>query len=398
MVKAGEATDELIGQLRPLLEPGDVLIDGGNAYFEDTIRRARDLERDHIHFIGTGVSGGEEGALRGPAIMPGGSREGYRIVEPYLTAIAAKVDDEPCCAYIGPDGAGHYVKMVHNGIEYGDMELIGEAYHLLTAVLGLSPEAESAIFAEWNRGELDSYLIGITADILNQRDPDTGAPMVDVILDTADQKGTGKWTSQSALDLGVPLSLITESVFARFLSAMKDERVAASRVLSGPAKAPPVSEPRAFVEALRQALFASKVCSYAQGFAQLRAASEAFGWDLDYGRIATLWRGGCIIRARFLENIKEAYARDPALPNLLLDPFFRERVGAYQDAWREVVATAVRAGVPVPAMASALAYFDGYRAARLPANLLQAQRDYFGAHTYERVDRAGTFHREWQRQ
>jgi 6-phosphogluconate dehydrogenase len=396
MVKAGAATDAMIEQVAPLLDEGDILIDGGNAFFVDTQRRSKELEARGIRFIGTGISGGEEGALRGPAIMPGGQESAYKLVEPILTAIAAKVNGEPCCTYIGPDGAGHYVKMVHNGIEYGDMQLISEAYQLLRNVAGLSVQELHEVFSEWNKGELDSYLIEITADIFTKVDPDTGRPMVDVILDAAGQKGTGKWTSQSALDLGVPLPIITESVFARFLSAMKQERVQASRILRGPAPTPLAGEERkAFIEDVRRALYASKICSYAQGFAQMRAASEEYGWNLKYGNIAMIFRGGCIIRARFLHNIKEAYDRDPELKNLLLDPYFKGVIDDYQAAWRRVVAQAVQNGVPVPALSSALAYYDGYRSERLPANLLQAQRDYFGAHTFERVDKEGTFHFQW---
>mgnify|MGYP001209314583 FL=1 len=396
MVKAGEATDATIEQLLPHLSPGDILIDGGNSYFADTQRRTKELEARGIRFIGTGISGGEEGALKGPAVMPGGQKDAYELVEPILTAISAKVGDDPCCTYIGPDGAGHYVKMVHNGIEYGDMQLICEAYHLLKELAGADAAELHHIFAEWNRGELDSYLIEITADIFTKTDPDTGLPMVDVILDSAGQKGTGKWTSQSALDLGVPLSIITESVFSRFLSAMKEERVRASRVLNGPKPKPlPEGKRAEFVEAVRQALYASKICSYAQGFAQMRAASEHFGWNLDCGAIAMIFRGGCIIRARFLQNIKDAYDRDPNLSNLLLDPYFKDVVERYQDAWRKVVALAVENGIPVPAFSSALAYYDSYRTERLPANLLQAQRDYFGAHTFQRVDKPGVFHFQW---
>jgi len=395
MVMAGAPTDETIQQLLPHLEEGDILIDGGNAFFEDTRRRGRELAARGIRFIGAGISGGEEGALRGPAIMPGGPKDAYEAVAPLLEAIAAKVGDDPCCAYIGPDGAGHYVKMVHNGIEYGDMQLICEAYHLLREIAGADAAELHRIFAEWNRGELDSYLIQITADIFAKKDPDTGRPMVDVILDKAGQKGTGKWTSQSALDLGVPLTMITEAVFARFLSAMKDERLAASRKLHGPKPKPPAGDRAAFVEAVRRALYASKICSYAQGFAQLRVASEHYGWNLDCGSIAMIFRGGCIIRARFLQNIKDAYDRDAKLRNLLLDDYFADKLAEYQEAWREVVATAVSSGIPVPAFASALAYYDSYRAERLPANLLQAQRDYFGAHTFERVDRPGVFHFHW---
>jgi 6-phosphogluconate dehydrogenase len=396
MVKAGKPTDDMITQLSQYLEPGDIVIDGGNSHYEDTVRRNRALAASGIHFIGAGVSGGEEGALKGPAIMPGGQEEAYRIVEPILTAIAAKVDGDPCCTYIGPDGAGHYVKMVHNGIEYGDMQLISEAYHLLKNLLHMEAHELAQVFAEWNKGELDSYLIEITADIFTKVDKETGKPLVDVILDAAGQKGTGKWTSQSSLDLGVPLSIVTESVYARFLSAMKEERVHASRLLKGPEiKCAVIQDREAFIEAVRKALYASKICSYAQGFAQMKAASDTYGWNLKLGEIAMIFRGGCIIRARFLQNIKEAYDRDPNLPNLLLDPYFKGVVEAYQDAWREVVAAAVMNGIPVPAFASALSYYDSYRSATLPANLIQAQRDYFGAHTYQRVDREGVFHTEW---
>ncbi|MDN4593313.1 NADP-dependent phosphogluconate dehydrogenase [Polycladomyces subterraneus] len=394
MVKAGEPTDRTLEQLVPLLEKGDIVIDGGNAYFQHTIRRSRELSARGLHFIGAGISGGEEGALKGPAIMPGGDREAFAQVEPILTAIAAKVNGEPCTTYIGPDGAGHYVKMVHNGIEYGDMQLIAEAYHLMKDVLGLSNEELHRVFAEWNKGELDSYLIEITADIFTKVDPETGQSLVDVILDTAGQKGTGKWTSQSALDLGVPLSIITQSVFSRFLSAMKVERTRAAQLLRGP-KPVAVDNKEEWIERIRQALYASKICSYAQGFAQMRAASEAYGWNLDYGAIAKIFRGGCIIRARFLQNITEAYERDPNLANLLLDPYFRNVVERYQDAWRQVVTLAVQSGIPTPAFSAALAYFDSYRMERLPANLLQAQRDYFGAHTYQRIDKEGVFHTNW---
>ncbi|MEK5642865.1 phosphogluconate dehydrogenase (NADP(+)-dependent, decarboxylating) [Paenibacillus rhizosphaerae] len=395
MVKAGGPTDALIEQLVPHLEEGDILIDGGNAFFPDTERRYRELQAKGIRFIGAGVSGGEEGALKGPAIMPGGQKDAYELVEPILTAISAKVNGDPCSTYIGEGGSGHYVKMVHNGIEYGDMQLIGEAYHLLKDVLGLGTEELHDIFTEWNRGELDSYLIEITADIFSKKDPDTGKPMVDVILDAAGQKGTGKWTSQSSLDLGVPLSIVTESVFARFLSAMKEERVEASKILKGPHTAPYEGDEREFVEAVRKALYASKISSYAQGFAQLRAASEEFNWNLNFGSIAMIFRGGCIIRARFLENIKQAYDKNPELKNLLLDDYFGWVVTNYQDAWRNVVSLAMQRGIPVPAFASALAYYDSYRTDRLPANLLQAQRDYFGAHTFQRVDKEGTFHFQW---
>ncbi|SDW27354.1 6-phosphogluconate dehydrogenase (decarboxylating) [Marininema mesophilum] len=395
MVKAGEPTDNTIASLTPLLDKGDILIDGGNAFFEDTRRRNRELEEAGIRFIGAGVSGGEEGALKGPSIMPGGQESAYQLVEPILTAIAAKVNGEPCTTYIGPDGAGHYVKMVHNGIEYGDMQLIAEAYHLMKDGLGLTNEELADTFKEWNQGELDSYLIEITANIFTKKDEETGEALVDLILDTAGQKGTGKWTSQSALDLGVPLSIITQSVFSRFLSAMKEERQKASQILNGPEAGISTEDKKKWIEAIRQTLYTSKICSYAQGFAQMKVASEEYGWDLDYGKISMIFRGGCIIRARFLQNIKNAYDKDPNLANLLLDPYFQEIVDNYQASWRKVVALAVHSGIPVPGMSSALAYYDSYRLERLPANLLQAQRDYFGAHTYQRVDKEGTFHTEW---
>ena len=395
MVMAGKPTDDTIQQIIPHLDKGDILIDGGNAYFPDTQRRNKELEALGIRFIGTGVSGGEEGALKGPSIMPGGQKDAYALVEPILKAISAKVGDDACCTYIGPDGAGHYVKMVHNGIEYGDMQLICESYQLLKDVLGADTDELQAIFSEWNTGELDSYLIEITADIFKQKDAETGKPMVDVILDTAGQKGTGKWTSQSALDLGVPLSIITESVFSRFISAMKQERVEASKILKGPEAPAFTGDRKSFIEAVRRALYASKICSYAQGFAQMRAASEQYGWDLEYGNIAMIFRGGCIIRAQFLQNIKDAYDRSPELKNLLLDTYFQSIVENYQQAWRQVIAEAVTRGIPVPAFASALAYYDSYRTERLPANLLQAQRDYFGAHTFQRVDKEGVFHFDW---
>ncbi|MCA8313269.1 NADP-dependent phosphogluconate dehydrogenase [Burkholderia multivorans] len=397
MVKAGEATDATIASLKPLLEKGDVLIDGGNTHFTDTIRRNQELAQSGLHFIGTGVSGGEEGALRGPSIMPGGQRDAYDLVEPILKQIAAKApsDGQPCVAYMGPDGAGHYVKMVHNGIEYGDMQLIAESYAVLKHVAGLTNEELGAVYTEWNQGELDSYLIEITSKIFGKKDDETGKHLVDVILDRAAQKGTGKWTSQNALDLGVPLPLITESVFARVLSSLKTERVAASKILSGPAAAPFDGDRAAFIEAVRRALYLSKVISYAQGFAQLRTASEEYGWNLDLGTIAKIFRAGCIIRARFLQKITDAYAKDPALANLLLDPYFRGIAEQYQASLRDVVVAAVKAGVPVPAFASAVAYFDSYRSERLPANLVQAQRDFFGAHTFERTDKPGSFHANW---
>ncbi|OBZ14576.1 phosphogluconate dehydrogenase (NADP(+)-dependent, decarboxylating) [Bacillus sp. FJAT-27264] len=395
MVQAGKATDATIESLLPHLDQGDIIIDGGNAYFPDTVRRSKDLEEKGFRFIGAGVSGGEEGALKGPSIMPGGQESAYKLVEPILTAISAKVDGEACSTYIGPDGAGHYVKMVHNGIEYGDMQLICEAYQLLKDVLGVDAKELHSIFKDWNSGELDSYLIEITTDIFAQYDAETGKPMVDVILDSAGQKGTGKWTSQSSLDLGVPLSMITESVFSRFLSAMKDERVEASKVLSGPETTPFQGDKAEFIENVRKALFASKIVSYAQGFAQLRVASDEYGWDLKYGELAKIWRGGCIIRSRFLQNITDAYQNNADLKNLLLDPFFKDIMSSYQDAWRKVIASAVTLGVPVPGFSSALAYYDSYRTERLPANLLQAQRDYFGAHTFKRVDKEGVFHHNW---
>ncbi|KVV46436.1 6-phosphogluconate dehydrogenase [Burkholderia ubonensis] len=397
MVKAGTATDATIAALKPLLEKGDVLIDGGNTHFTDTIRRNQELAQSGLHFIGTGVSGGEEGALRGPSIMPGGQRDAYDLVEPILKQIAAKApsDGEPCVAYMGPDGAGHYVKMVHNGIEYGDMQLIAESYAVLKDVAGLANDELGAVYTDWNQGELDSYLMEITSKIFGKKDDETGKHLVDVILDRAAQKGTGKWTSQNALDLGVPLPLITESVFARVLSSLKTERVAASKVLSGPSATPLQGDRAAFVEAVRRALYLSKVISYAQGFAQLRTASEEYGWNLDLGTIAKIFRAGCIIRARFLQKITDAYAKDPALANLLLDPYFQDIAANYQASLREVVIAAVKAGVPVPAFASAVAYFDSYRSERLPANLVQAQRDFFGAHTFERTDKPGSFHANW---
>ena len=397
MVKAGPAVDALIEQLIPLLSPGDVIIDGGNTHYADTERRTKEVEAKGLLYIGTGVSGGEEGALRGPSLMPGGSPAAWPLIKPIFQAIAAKVGphhDVPCCEWVGPRGAGHYVKMVHNGIEYGDMQLICEAYFLLKQVLNLSNDRLYDVFAEWNRGELDSYLIEITRDIFSVKDPQTGGDLVDLILDKAGAKGTGKWMSQLALDLGVPSTLVTEAVYARSLSALKDARVQASRVLAGPTSS--YDGDRAeFVERVRQSLYASKICSYAQGFVQLQAAAAEHDWPLDYGSIALLWRGGCIIRAAFLERIKEAFAADAKLENLLLAPYFTQAVRHAQAAWRHVVATAVELGIPVPAFTTALTYYDGYRTARLPANLLQAQRDYFGAHTYERVDMPGTFHTEW---
>ena len=397
MVKAGEATDKTIQSLLPHLDKGDILIDGGNTFFQDTIRRNEMLANSGINFIGTGVSGGEEGALKGPAIMPGGQKDAYDLVAPILEEIAAKADDgAPCVTYVGPNGAGHYVKMVHNGIEYGDMQLIAESYDILRRVGGLTVEETAEVFKSWNTGELDSYLIEITADILTKKDPETGKPMVEVIMDTAGNKGTGKWTSQSALDLGVPLPLITESVFARYISTLKEEREIASKELS-PIKVPELSntEKQALIESVRKGLYFSKIMSYAQGFAQMRIASEEFDWNLNYGEIAKIFRAGCIIRAQFLQKITDAFERDPELKNLLLDKYFLYVTESYQEAVREVVVTAVQAGIPVPTFSSALAYYDSYRSEVLPANLIQAQRDYFGAHTYNRVDKPGVFHFEW---
>jgi len=394
MVKAGQPVDDFIEQLHPLLEKGDLIIDGGNSHFPDTIRRNKHLAEKGILFIGTGVSGGEEGALRGPSIMPGGQREAYDLVAPIFTKIAAHVDGDPCCAYIGPDGAGHYVKMVHNGIEYGDMQLIAEAYFIMKEALSLSAQELHEVFGEWNEGELNSYLIEITRDIFARLDEETGRPLVEVILDKAGQKGTGKWASQNALDLGVAAPTVAEAVFARCISAIKEERVVASQSLRGPA--PQYSGDReAFIEAIREALYASKICSYAQGFALMREAGKEYAWQLDFGEIAKIWRGGCIIRARFLHRITEAYRRDRNLANLMLDPFFKGVLESAQEPWRHVVGTAASLGLPVPAFSSALAYFDSYRHDRLPANLIQAQRDYFGAHTYQRVDKEGVFHTEW---
>lgn len=396
MVKAGKAVDNLIDQLIPLLDKGDIIIDGGNTHFPDTIRRAGYVEEKGLLYIGTGVSGGEEGALKGPSIMPGGSSDAWTEVKPIFQAIAAKVEDgTPCCDWIGSDGAGHFVKMVHNGIEYGDMQLICESYQLMRQLLGLSADEMHDVFATWNKGELDSYLIEITRDILAYKDED-GQPMVDKILDTAGQKGTGKWTSVASLDEGIPLTLISEAVYARFLSALKSERVEAAKILRGPAISL-AGDKEEFIEDIRQALYASKIVSYAQGFSLLRAAAETYSWDLKYGDIALMWRGGCIIRSIFLGKIKDAFAADAKLSNLLLDPFFKEKVEICQQSWRKVIATAVQNGIPVPAFAAALSYYDGYRSERLPANLLQAQRDYFGAHTYERIDkpRGEFFHTNW---
>src|SRR5712691_3102732 len=394
LVKAGEAVDAMIAAIRPHLQPGDILVDGGNSYFLDTERRAKELAAAGLQFVGMGVSGGEEGARHGPSLMPGGPRAAYERLEPILTKIAAQVDDGPCVTYIGPGGAGHYVKMVHNGIEYGDMQLIAEAYDLLKNVAGLDAPGLSEVFADWNRGDLQSYLIEITADIFRRTDPETGKPLVEMILDTAGQKGTGKWMSQNAFDLGAALPTINAAVEARILSAAKADRVAASQVLRGPSTMY-VAEPRAVVGQVRQALYAAKVCSYAQGMHQLRLAGEEYDYNLDLGGIARIWKGGCIIRAALLDKIRAAYARRPDLPNLLMDEQFRGEIDERQPAWREVIALAARHGIPCLAMGDSLGYFDMLRRDRLPANLIQAQRDYFGAHTYQRIDREGIFHTEW---
>ena len=396
LVKAGAAVDALIESLLPLLEKGDIIIDGGNSHFPDTIRRAELVESKGLLYVGTGVSGGEEGARHGPSIMPGGSPDAWPHVKEIFQAISAKTPEgEPCCDWVGEDGAGHYVKMVHNGIEYGDMQLISESYHLMKQALGMSNEEMHQAFSEWNEGELDSYLIEITRDILGTKDED-GRYVLDLILDTAGQKGTGKWTVISAANLGVPMTLVAEAVFARALSALKDERLIAEKVLTGP-DASFEGDRAAFVEDIRQAMYASKIVSYAQGYMLMREAAQEHGWNLNYGGIALMWRGGCIIRSRFLGKIRDAYAKDPALTNLLVDDFFKEVIDRCQPSWRRVVARAAEMGIPLPAMSSALAFFDGYRHGRLPANMLQAQRDYFGAHTYERVDkpRGEFFHTNW---
>jgi len=396
MVKAGKPVDDFIEQVIPYLEKGDIIIDGGNSHFPDTIRRTKYVESKGLLYIGTGVSGGEEGALLGPSIMPGGSPEAWEHVRPIFQAVAAKVEDgTPCCDWVGENGAGHFVKMVHNGIEYGDMQLISEAYFIMKNLLGLTSDEMHEAFKEWNEGELDSYLIEITRDILAFKD-ENNDPLVEKILDTAGQKGTGKWTGITALDLGIPLTLIVEAVFARCLSAMKDERVEASKVLTGP-KPSFTGDKNAFIEDLRKALYASKIVSYAQGYTLMRAAAEEYGWNLNYGGVALMWRGGCIIRSVFLGKIKEAFDKNPGLKNILLDPYFKEKVESSQEAWRHVVSTAVNNGIPAPAFSIALSYFDGYRAERLPANMLQAQRDYFGAHLYERIDeaRGKFFHTNW---
>jgi len=414
LVQAGKGTDAVIDGLVPLLEKGDIVIDGGNALWTDTIRREKTLREKGLRFIGSGVSGGEEGARFGPSLMPGGDPAAYKELEPIWNAIAAKVDAKtgqpltgaapgkpivggvPCATYIGENGAGHYVKMVHNGIEYGDMQMICEAYALMKGLLNLKPAEMGAIFSEWNEGQLGSFLIEITADILKQKDPVTKKPFVDIVLDTAGQKGTGKWTSTNALDMGVPAPTVAEAVFARCLSAVKEERVAASKILKGPKKKYRGAK-KALIDAIRDALYCSKICSYAQGFQLMREAQKEYKWTLDFGQIAQIWRGGCIIRAGFLQKITEAYARKPDLANLLLDPYFNKTVKSAQENWRKVIALAAECGVPAPTFSSALAYYDGYRSARLPANLLQGQRDYFGAHTYERVDqpRGKFFHIDW---
>ncbi|MDD1402927.1 NADP-dependent phosphogluconate dehydrogenase [Ligilactobacillus salivarius] len=397
MVKAGAPTDATIKSLLPHLDKGDVLIDGGNTFFQETMRRNEELDNSGINFIGMGVSGGEKGALEGPSLMPGGQKEAYDLVEPILKKIAAKAEDgEACVTYVGPNGAGHYVKMVHNGIEYGDMELIAESYNLMRNLLGLSNDEISDVFNEWKDGELKSYLIDITADILTRKDDlGTGKPIVDVILDRAGNKGTGKWSSQSALELGVPQSLITESVYARYISAMKDERVAASQVLPNPEFDLCDVNKKELVEKIRRALYFSKIMSYAQGFEQLRVASENYDWNLNYGDMAKIWREGCIIRAQFLQKITDAYEKNPELKNLMLDDYFKKIVEEYQNDVRDIAALAIKAGVACPGFSSAITYYDQYRSAHLPANIIQAQRDYFGAHTYERTDREGIYHYEW---
>jgi 6-phosphogluconate dehydrogenase len=395
MVKAGEPTDAVIGELVPLLDEGDIIIDCGNAHYTDTRRRERELRASGLHFVGSGVSGGEEGALNGPSIMPGGSAESYRTLGPMFESIAAQVDGTPCCVHVGPDGAGHFVKMVHNGIEYADMQLIAEAYDLIRTGTGASPAEIADIFRTWNEGDLESFLIEITADVLAHTDAATGQPFIDIVLDQAEQKGTGRWTVQSALDLGIPITGIAEATFARSLSGHADQRAAARRAFGSDLSPWQVEDRAAFTEDVRKALYASKVVAYAQGFDHIQAGSDEYGWDIDRGAMATIWRGGCIIRARFLNRIREAYDDDPALPSLLVAPYFASAVSAGVDSWRRVVADASRAGVPVPAFGSSLAYYDGLRRDRLPAALIQGLRDNFGAHTYRRVDRDGSFHTTW---
>jgi 6-phosphogluconate dehydrogenase len=396
MVKAGAPTDAVIDELIPLLEDGDIVIDCGNAHYADTRRREADLREHGLHFVGAGVSGGEEGALLGPSIMPGGSAESYASLGPMFEKIAAQVDGTPCCTHVGPDGAGHFVKMVHNGIEYADMQLIAEAYDLLRDGLGAAPAELAAIFADWNSGDLESFLIEITADVLGHTDAATGSGFVDVVLDQAEQKGTGRWTVQIALDLGVPVTGIAEATFARALSAHPAQRAAARATLPGPARGSvAVSDRDGFIDDVRKALYASKVVAYAQGYDQMAAASSEYGWDIDLGAMATIWRGGCIIRARFLDRIRESYEANPGLESLLVAPYFADAVAQGQDAWRRVVAHAAQAGIPTPAFSSSLAYYDALRAERLPAALIQGLRDYFGAHTYRRTDRDGSFHTLW---
>lgn len=398
MVKAGRAVDAVIDSLVPLLDEGDLIIDGGNSYFEDTDRRAEALPKKSLNFMGTGVSGGEEGALWGPSIMPGGTLESWELMQPILEAISAKADEDgkPCVAYIGPRGAGHYVKMVHNGIEYGDMQLIAESYDILQRALGLEAAELGDIFTDWNRGELDSFLIEITAKIFKRIDEESGKPLVDMVLDKAQQKGTGKWTSQDAFNVGAPIPTINSAVVGRIVSALKDERIAAAKVLPGPDVTTYAGDKAELIEAVRQALYASKISAYAQGMALLRMVSEEYDYNLNLAEVASLWRAGCIIRARFLNRITEAFNRDPALPNLLLDDALGQSVKECLPAWRHVVQTAVGLGIPVPAISGSLAYYDSYRSERLPANLIQAQRDFFGAHTYERVDKPGIFHSSWE--
>ena len=395
MVQAGGPTDAVITALTALLDKGDIIVDAGNAHYEDTRRREAALAAQGFHFVGSGVSGGEEGALLGPSIMPGGPAESYTTLGPILEKISAKVDGEPCCVHVGPDGAGHFVKMVHNGIEYADMQLIGEAYHLLRAGLDLTPAEIGDIFAEWNKGDLESFLIEITAEVLRQTDAKTGKPLVDVIVDEAGQKGTGRWTVQSALDLGIPITGIAEATFARAISSHSDQRVVAQRVLDGHAADFSIADREAFIEDVRQALYASKVVAYAQGFDQIQAASVEFEWNIDRGAMARIWRGGCIIRARFLNRITEAYGRDSNLVSLLVDPYFAKEVSAAVGSWRRVVSQAALTGIPVPAFGSSLSYYDALRSPRLPAALVQGQRDFFGAHTYKRTDSDGTFHTLW---
>lgn len=394
MVQAGAATDAVINQLADVMEPGDIIIDGGNSLYTDTIRREKAIRARGLHYVGTGISGGEEGALTGPSIMPGGTKESYESLGPLLESISAHVDGVPCCTHISSDGAGHFVKMVHNGIEYADMQVIGEAYHLLREAAGLTPAEIADIFREWNKGDLDSYLVEITAEVLSQVDEKTGKPLVDVIVDAAGQKGTGRWTVKAALDLGIPVTGIGEAVFARALSSSLAQREAARNLPSGSlAKAP--EDRDAFVERVRKALYASKIIAYSQGFDEINAGAKEYGWEIDRGALATIWRGGCIIRAQFLNRIKEAYDRNPELPALVLDEYFRDQVTECLDAWRDVVVTAAQMGIPAPVFSSSLAYYDGLRAERLPAALVQGQRDYFGAHTYKRVDREGAFHTLW---